>query len=58
MKGGTYMKTLTDDDRIQLKEKLKSAIFRRLEPKSADDLSLIDSKDLPDLIKVLLQMPD
>lgn len=52
------MKTLTDEDRIQLKEKLKSAIFRRLEPKSADDLSLIDSKDLPDLIKVLLQMPD
>ncbi len=45
-------------ERVELKNKLKSAILRRLEPKTQDDFCIIDSKDLPDLIKVLLQILD
>ena len=52
------MKTFTDEDRKELKEKLKTAIFRRLEPKTQNDLCIIDSKDLSELIKVLLQISD
>ncbi|WP_256194605.1 hypothetical protein [Cloacibacillus evryensis] len=52
------MKIFTDEDRRELKDKLKTAIFRRLEPTTQRDLCIIDSKDLPDLIKVLLQISD
>ena len=52
------MKIFTDEDRKELKEKLKAAIFRRLEPKTQNDLCIIDSKDLSELIKVLLQISD
>ena len=37
----------------ELREKLKIAIFRRLEAKTSEDRDLIDSKDLSDLIGVL-----
>lgn len=50
------MRTFTDEDRKELKEKLKTAIFRRLKPTCSSDLSLIDSKDLPELIKILLDI--
>ena len=49
-------KVFTDEDRKELKEKLKTAIFRRLEPKNGQDSALIDSQGLPELIKILTSL--
>ncbi len=50
------MRTFTDEDRKELKEKLKTAIFRRLKPTCSSDISLIDSKDLSGLIELLITL--
>jgi|GEM_PF-4833222 len=53
---GRGIKTFTDEDHKELKEKLKFAIFRRLVPRCEQDRVLIDSKDLPELIKLLTSL--
>lgn len=50
------MKAFTDEDRKQLAEKLKAAVFRRLDAKTGEDRALIDSKDLPELIEKLVEL--
>ena len=50
------LKAFTDEDRKQLVEKLKAAVFRRLDAKTGEDRALIDSKDLPELIRILISL--
>ena len=50
------MKAFTDENKKRLAEKLTIAIFRRLDPQSGDDKALIDSKDLPELIRLLISL--
>ncbi|WP_143330723.1 hypothetical protein [Cloacibacillus sp. An23] len=50
------LKAFTDEDKKQLAEKLKTAIFRRLDAKTGEDRALIDSKDLPELIRILISL--
>ena len=50
-------KVFTDEDRKELKEKLKAAVFRWLEPN--DDFTFenqIEGRGLPDLIKILISL--
>ncbi len=50
------MKAFTDEDRKRLVEKLTVAIFRRLDPRTGEDKALIDSEDLPELIRLLISL--
>ena len=47
---------LSTTENTELKEKLKKALFRRLDPKNDDDRALINSEDLPRLIEVFLSL--
>lgn len=47
---------LSTTENTELKEKLKKALFRRLDPQCEIDRALINSEDLPRLIEVLLSL--
>ena len=48
--------SMTPAEKLELKEKLKSAILRRLDPQCESDRALINSEDISKLLYVLLNI--